>query len=179
MRFLPNVLIVGGFCLATLGAAGFDAQREPNAATYLVLGMIVLVVGGVWDRRMKRSTTETVDHGSSLAGFVTTVEAIRGKVVQLDDGKGTLHPDEIHSRIDHLMGEEFFDLTSRHEELIALVGFNAYAKAWDGIATAERLLARCWSMITDGFAEEGLEELPLARAAIDQAATEFAGLTKA
>jgi hypothetical protein len=179
MKFLPNVLIVGGFCLATLGSAGFDATREPNAATYFIAGLAILVVGGLWDRRMRHSPAEEADHGSSLAGFVATVESIRGKIVQLDDARGTLHPDEIHSRIDHLLGEEFFDLTSRNEELIKIVGFNDYAKAWDGVATAERLLARCWSMITDGFAEEGLEELPLARAAIDQAATEFAALRKA
>lgn len=178
MRFLPNILIVGGFCLATLGAAGFDSTREPNAATYFVLGMAILVVGGIWDRRLRHSPAEEADHGSSLAGFVAIVESIRGKIVQLDDGKGTLHPDEIHARIDHLLGEEFFDLTSRNEELIKLVGFKHYATAWDGVATAERLLARCWSMITDGFAEEGLEELPLARQAIDQAATEFVALRK-
>jgi hypothetical protein len=179
MRFLPNLVIVAGFCLGTLGAAGFDSTREPNAATYFVLGMAILVVGGFWERRLRRAPVAAGDHGSSLAGFVSAVEAIRGKIVQLDDGRGSLHPDEIHSRIDRLLGEEFFDLTSRNEELIALVGFNSYAKAWDGVATAERLLARCWSMITDGFADEGLEELPLARAAIDRAATEFAALGRA
>jgi len=179
MRFLPNLLIVVGFCLGTLGAAGFDAQPERGALAYLVVGMAMLVVGGVWERRMQSSRDGATDHASSLSGFMRAVDAIRDKVAQLDDAKGTLHPEEIRSRIDHLLGEELFDLTSRNEEVIALVGFNAYAKAWDGVATAERLLARCWSMITDGFAEEGLEELPLARAAIDQAATEFAQLSTA
>lgn len=178
MKILPNVLIVVGFCLGTLGAAGFAEPREPNAVLYLVLGVVILVVGGLWDRRMQKSPTEAGDHHSTLAGFVSAVQAIRDKVVELDKGRGSLDPDEIHHRIDELMRNEYFDLTSRSEELVALVGFNSYAKAWDGVATTERLLNRCWSMITDGSADEGLAELPIARENIETAATEFAALAR-
>jgi hypothetical protein len=176
MKILPNVVLVVGFCLATLGAAGFTQPREDNAMTFLVVGMAVLVVGGLWHRQVQKSSGEPTDHGPSLAGFVSAVEEIRKKVVELDDQKGSLHPDEIHHRIDLLMRNEYFDLTSRNEELVGLVGFNHYAEAWDGVATAERLLNRCWSMITDGFAEEGLAELPLAREHIEAAAARFVTL---
>jgi hypothetical protein len=177
MSVVPNVLVVVGFCLGTLGAAGFNQPREPYALALLGFGMILLVAGGLWGRHAKRSRAAAAE-GSSLAGFQASVEAIRDKVVELDRGRGTLAPREIHRRIDALLRDEYFDLTSRSDELIGLVGFNAYAKAWDGIATAERLLARCWSMITDDFPDEGLAELPLARESLDHAAGEFARLAR-
>jgi hypothetical protein len=72
------------------------------------------------------------------------------------------------------MAEQYFDLTTRNDELVQLIGFSDYARVWEGVATAERLLNRCWSMITDGHPEEGLEELPLARRSIEQAADRMA-----
>jgi len=174
---LPNVVIVVGFCAGSLGAAGFAEPREDYSLTLFVIGMALLVIGGLWGRRVRRSPSAGA-RGWSLASFLGAVEAIRDKVVELDDGRAQLAPDEIHQRIDDLLRDEYFDLTSRNDELIALVGFNAYAKAWDDVASAERLLARCWSMITDDFVEEGTSELPLARRHLDHAVAAFAGLAR-
>lgn len=177
MKILPNLLIVAGFCLGTLGAAGFDEPPEDYAVLYLVLGMIFLIAGGLAARSARRAPGEHVGGGSGVEGFLATIETIRDAVVKLDDGRATLSSAEIHGRIDDLLRDDYFDLTSRNEELIALLGFNNYAKVWDGVASAERLLARCWSMITDGHDEEGLSELPLARTHIEHAATQLATLT--
>lgn len=177
MSKLPNVVIVIGFCMGTLGAAGFASPREDYALTLLVVGMALLVIGGLWAHRARRSPAAAA-RGWSLAAFVAAVEGIRDKVVELDEGRGRLAPQEIHRRIDELLRDEYFDLTSRNNELIALVGFNAYATAWDDIASAERLLARCWSMITDDFADEGTEELPLAREHLDHAVVSFGELAR-
>ena len=51
----------------------------------------------------------------------------------------------------------------------ALLGFSKYAGIWDGVASAERLLSRAWSMATDGHLQEAIEELPRARAQIERA----------
>ncbi len=61
------------------------------------------------------------------------------------------------------------------DELIQLIGFNQYARIWDGVAVAERLLARAWSMYTDGHPDEAAQELPLARTALDNAVEAMRG----
>ena len=61
---------------------------------------------------------------------------------------------------------------------MGLLGFADYAAVWDGVAGCERRLSRCWSMITDGFPDEGLAELPGALARI-QTAAQAASLVQA
>ena len=68
-------------------------------------------------------------------------------------------------------------LTSKHEEIVSLVGFSAYARAWEGVATAERLLARAWSVATDGHLEEARGELPAAREWLEKACAAGLGNT--
>jgi len=185
MKYLPNILVVLGVCLGALGAAGFHtpyaadaelaAPREPYALALFLLGCASLGVGGVLTRRSRSSGAEGAGEGKhGKEAFARDIDAIRKLVVELDDDKRTLSPAEVHARIDQLMAEQYFDLTSKSDELVQLLGFSDYARVWDGIATAERLLNRCWSMITDGHPEEGFEELPLARRSIEQAAERMA-----
>jgi hypothetical protein len=98
-----------------------------------------------------------------------TADAKNGGAV----GASALERSALLARIDALFSGELFDLTSRHEEVAALLGFEKYARVWDGVAAAERRLARVWSLATDGHLEEALEELPGARQAIERACAEI------
>jgi len=101
------------------------------------------------------------------------VVSVRDEVVAIEEALDSSSPEEIHGRIDALLRGEFFDLTSAHADVLAVLGFDAFARIWDGVAGGERLLARAWSMLTDDAPAEGLAEVPLARAKLDQAVVAF------
>ena len=188
MKPLANLLLVLGVCTGALGASGFHtpyaAQAESDtlagekgALPLFALGLVLLGAGGVLLRAQRRALTAT-EGGADAESRVyrEEIDAIRTMVAKLDERKDELTPDELRARVGELLAEEYFDLTRKSDQLIALVGFSDYARVWDGVATAERLLARCWSMCTDGHPDEGKAELPLARAALDRAAEEAAKL---
>ena len=47
MKLLPNILIVVGFCVGTVGAAGFAEEIESKAWPLYVGGIVVVAVGAV------------------------------------------------------------------------------------------------------------------------------------
>ncbi len=174
MRFdldiVAKLIVVIAFCTGTVGAAGMSAPHEGAAPWLLGLGVVGVFVGGIWGRLLgRKSVGEAGDHEESRETLRRQLEAIREIVVDLDEKKAELTRDELTERIDRLIKNEYFDLTARNEELIKLLGFSEYARIWEGVATAERLLARVWSIATDGHLEEALEDLPNARRQLDRA----------
>ena len=141
-----------------------------------VLGLASLGAGGVLLRRVGRRGFAAAAHHEEKAAYRQEIQTLRSRVIELDDAKEALGAEDLRDRIGKLLAEEYFDLTSKSDDVIALLGFNDYAKVWEGVATAERLLARCWSMCTDGHPEEGRAELPHARASLEQAANAMASV---
>ncbi len=170
MKAIANLLVVIAFCAGTVGAAGMKAPPEAAAPWLLGVGVAGTLLGGIWVRTLSRSSRgEGGGHHETREEFRRQIEAIRDVVVDLDERKAHLTREELAGRIDSLIRNEYFDLTARHEELMKLVGFTAYARIWEGVATAERLLARVWSIATDGHREEAVEDLPAARRNLDRA----------
>ncbi len=170
MEIVAKLIVVIAFCTATVGAAGMSAPPEGAAPWLLGLGVVGIFVGGIWGRLLGRKAVgEVGDHDENREKLRRQLEAIRDIVVDLDEKKAELTSDELTERIDQLLKNEYFDLTSRHEELMKLLGFSEYARIWEKVATAERLLARVWSIATDGHLEEALEDLPNARRQLDRA----------
>jgi len=175
MKHLAMILVVLGVCVGALGASGFhrpmsgEGTRERNALTFFVIGVTSLGLGGFLVRRSRVSGADhhTVEAEKDAARV--SLEAILAIVADLDRDRETLSSQEIRDAIDRLMREEFFDLTSKADDLMLLFGFQDYARVWEGVATGERLLNRCWSLCTDGYDDEGLAELPLAHAALRSA----------
>ena len=176
MKTLANLLVVLGVCAGALGASGFhvpfgteDMEREPLALTIYAVGFVSLVVGGFLLRTERRAGA---DGEAAIAERQETLErmlAIQRVVVALDENRRRLAGRELQARITKLFAEDYFDLTSKNDQLITVLGTSAHARVWEGVATAERLLARAWSMCTDGHVDEGREELPHARRAFDAA----------
>lgn len=196
MKLLINALLVVGFCLGTVGAAGFQAPKgatsdpslgawsralrdtEENAKTMFVAGLAIVLVAGYMARARTRAEREA-EHGSGggLVGFLKErLESIRGEIVALDDAKESLTGNELRDRVEALLAGDYFDLGDRAEELAAALGFDDYARTWEGVATAERLLSRIWTMETDGFHDEAVLELPRARREIERAASAASSL---
>jgi len=185
--WLSNLLIVLGLCAGALGASGFDKPSDPEApepaastqrlAWPLFLGgLVFMAVGAVGARRKGRGGEGAAEQQGQRADVLARIERIRDEVIDLDEHKAELGAEDLRRRIDELMLGDYFDLTSANEELAALLGFTDYARVWDGIATAERMLSRCWSMTTDGYREQGIEELPYARENLVRAAEVMASL---
>ncbi len=172
MKALAQFLIVIGFCVAAIGAAGFDRTPEPEAIPLFAGGLVALAVGAVLGKRAaKASDVAALGSGPSEGLAIRSrIEGIRDMVIELDDQKAQLSSADLCARIDSLLRNEYFDLASQNDEIAKALGFSDYAKVWDGIAVAERLLARVWSIATDGFLEEALESLPDARRNLERAA---------
>ena len=179
MKLLANLVLVLGFCVGTVGAAGFAEPRESLALPLLAVGLAGVFAGGFLTRWARRAAVEDAAPGAGgrLGLFRDLLEKIRVGVEGLDREKESLPADDFRERIDRLLREEYFDLTSRNDELASLVGFAGYARVWEGVATAERLLARAWSMATDGYLAEARGEIPLAHEHLERSAKELAGIS--
>jgi len=177
MTIIVRILLVAGFCVATVGAAGFGKPTEELAWPLFGGGMVAIGLGGFLARSARAAAHEAGgEEGSWRRRLPADLATIRDLVVAIDEQKRELPPFELRERIDALLSREYFDLTSQNEEIAAELGFSDYARVWEGVATAERLLARTWSIATDGYVEEALEELPEARRQIEQAAEAAASL---
>lgn len=194
MKMLANLFIVLGFCLATLGAAGFQSRQagvddrgqevaarfaEPRAVTFFLLGLAVMGAGVAMIRQQKGRRKTGGQEGGGPEGrseVLAHLNEIRDEVVKLNAERASAPSHQTRDRIDALFIGPYFDLTSRNEELIELLGFADYARVWEGVASAERRLARCWTLCTDGQDEDGLAELPGAQEQIEKACSAMASL---
>jgi len=176
MTIPTRILIIAGFCAASLGAAGLGKHTGegpvPTSTAWIILccGGLALIMGGILLKLAKKTAGTAGDVDAvSRSVFTDLLEEIRREIHDLAESRADLSAEELTQHIDALLKEQYFDLTARHEELAELLGFSKYAGIWDGVAAAERLLARAWSMATDGHLEEAIEELPRARANIERA----------
>lgn len=190
MKAVVNLLFILGVVVATIGAAGFEApsdsqatarqarSTEPGAWALFASGLAVLALGAVVGRLVGRSPTATVG-SRTVRGrdeILVLLERIRDQVAALDEGRGALSGEQVRQDVHHLLNGDYFDLVAAREDLLAMVGFATFARVWDGVATAERLLARTWTLATDGHREEAVAELPRARSSLERACGEMAAI---
>ncbi len=170
MKSFSRILITAGFCLGTLGAAGLSDPPQARAGIFFGAGSAALLAGGLLALLAVRKTRQARRSAGAeeRQRVAQALESIRESIRAIESAAERMESADIHRRVDELIGGAFFELTSRHEELIQLLGFKTYARVWDGVAVAERLLNRCWSMLTDGWTDEALQELPRARAHIER-----------
>jgi hypothetical protein len=180
---LFKIIAVLAFCTATLGAAGLqdvDALTSwpsdgpaPRAFWPLVLvivGLVTLIVSGLAGRAKDPAAASDGDQAGEkrdryndlLGRVVAAVDELVHESLELDR-------QQLLDRIDSICEREFFELTSRHEEIASHLGFTGYAAVWDGVATAERYLARAWSLATDGHEQDAREILPVVQARLAHA----------
>ncbi len=170
---LYRIVLVLGFCLAAVGASGFADEVEPLAWPFFLGGLVATTAGGLLLRRETRKSAE----GEGTAGAASDAELARGlaeiaaEVARLDDEKDTVSQGEFCTRIDTLLTGPCFEIGGRNEDYARLLGPSTFAHIWEGFATAERLLARAWSMATDDHLAEARIELTRARGHIEHAAS--------
>ena len=170
---LLRILLVVGFCTATVGAAGFAEDIETAAPWMLVLGLLGVLIPGFLLKRKLRDAAHA-EHGAALGydalggelgELATRVESLAAERDDLDRAS-------LCTRVNELLHGPYFRIGSRNEDYMRALGNADYARLWDGFAVSERLLARAWSMATDGHLEEARQELPRAAQHARRAATE-------
>ncbi|MBC8403670.1 MAG: hypothetical protein H8E15_00465 [Planctomycetes bacterium] len=167
MIIIGNLLLILGVCLSTVGAAGFADTLEDLSLEMFSAGILLVIIGGLTVRRATRSSGAGTEHlAAALGDLQLKIQTIATRVSEIDEAKEILESVDFCKQIDDLLCGEYFELGARNEEFQQLLGFSKYSKVWSGIAVCERLLARAWSIATDGHFAEAKEELPLARAEI-------------
>ena len=163
MLLLLRLMMVAGFCAATLGAAGFAEDIEPAAPWLLALGLLAVLVPGTMLKRRLREAVEA-SHGTALGydALAGELGELATRVDSLAAERDDLDRASLCTRVNDLLHGPYFQLGSRNEDYIRALGNADYARLWDGFAVSERLLARAWSMATDGHLEEARQELPRA-----------------
>lgn len=195
-NFLPNLLMVLGFCVGSIGATGFHspadsangvapeggeapAAEQPGTESYawaLLLGGLALLGVGSFLARSAKGAADDEGKSGAVDAIRKELAEIQTLVAGLDDAKGSLENAELMSRIDDMRTGVLFDIGSRSDSFAARIGFDDYARIWGDFAACERLLNRSWSMAADGHGEESRAEIPLARAAISSAVETCASL---
>ncbi len=161
MKYIAQILFIGGFCLATVGGAGFADPIEPSAMMMFGVGLALCLIGGLYLRRAAHAEAhEQAVDGISEEGLVAAIEKITTEVQQLISDADGLDGKHLCNRIDDILKGSFFDVGSRNEDYIRVLGNSVYTRYWDGFAVSERLLARSWSMAADGAVPEARAELP-------------------
>lgn len=167
---LLRLAFLAGFCLATVGAAGFAQEREPQAVPFLAAGLAIVAATGV-AQRLRRGRAERAAGGGgvSRAGLAADLAEVLAAARRIEAEAAHLAPADLAARLDEL-SVRCAVIGNRNEEYQRLLGLRDYTAIWDGFATGERLLARAWSMSTDGYPNEARAELPRARAQFERAA---------
>lgn len=170
MLALANSILILGVCLGVIGAAGFTEPVQEGAYGFFAAGLVACTIGGLLLRRESRSRGDGNAHAAAAVGDLQQrVESIARRVGGIEASMAGLDAGSFAKQVDELLAGEYFELGSRSDDYIQLLGFGKFTRVWGGVAVAERLLARAWSMATDGFLDEAQEEIPLARAQLASA----------
>lgn len=170
MIALANTILILGVCLGVVGAAGFTDPVQDGAYAFFAAGIAACVAGGIMLRRATRAGGSGSSHAAAAVGDLQQrLQAIAARVGQLEGAMGGMDRSAFCEEVDDLLAGDYFELGSRSDEYMQLLGMGPYTQVWDGVAGAERLLARAWSIGTDGYLDEARAEIPLARGRLEAA----------
>jgi len=167
---LPTLILILGVCFGVVGAAGFTDPPQDGAYLAFAVGIGCCIAGGLMLRRAAAATGNGESHLAAAAGELSQrLEAIAGQVRDLESRMQQLPREGFCAEIDEILQGEYFELTRRNEQYTAQLGFSHYSQVWTGVAVGERLLARAWSIATDGHYDEAKTEIPQVRAQLQSA----------
>lgn len=133
----------------------------------LILGGAVLARRQIAaEQRGEGGATERVDFRATVQHALTVVDRLEEQLsdLQMDDDAP-----EARAAIDALMDERIGPMVDARGQLIARHGLASFAEYFGPFAGGERNLARTWSAITDGHAEEARASVAAARNGFEQA----------
>lgn len=167
MKTVAFALLAAGFLAAALVAV--QTPRNQVAWAHYAPALLLGVVGAALARRTRRrqSRAAATLHGNRQE-LGERLERIVTNARQLDREKASLHPLDVHPRIDALFRGDLEAFAAMRATIAHLHGLHAYAAVMNEFAAGERYLNRAWSASVDGYVDEVNEYLARARHQFEQ-----------
>jgi hypothetical protein len=162
MKLLGYLLITVGFLSGALAAS----QTKADKINWLwFIPCAALGVAGVVIVRMQlRSKAVLADFAAAKLGDVkNSITEIVTRIHLLEAENKSLHPNDVHRRIDELFPEQLALFVNARASLGQAFGLQAYAEVMSEFAAGERYLNRAWSASVDGYIDEVADALARAK----------------
>jgi len=162
VRLTGYVLITIGFLAGALASVQSEANKIEWA--WFVPAFLLGVVGVVLARVATRQASRNADAMSTnLSTLTRSIDRIVERIGQLNEEKSSMHPNDVHTRIDELFPEDLQAFAEARESIGHAYGLPAYARVMNEFAAGERYLDRVWSASVDCYIEDVMEYLERAR----------------
>lgn len=156
-----------GYLLLTLSAvaASVFAARTPVMTGPFAVFLLVMAVSVLILRRSPRpeKVAEQSSGESGVFDFTACLRDITGSLDRLVGAKEELTCEKIPRELDRLIEGPLFDFIQARSSLLAAHGFAPYARVMAEFTRGERTASRAWSAAVDGYLEEAISSLELAR----------------
>jgi len=122
---------------------------------------------------------ESRQEGALTANIGTLKESLDSlveKITRLDAEKESMHPNDVHGRIDELFPADLAAFVDARESIAHVHGLQAYANVMNEFAAGERYLNRVWSASVDCYIDDVHEYLGRAKEQFINAREVLAGL---
>ena len=159
--FLIALTFLGGSYFAVLPpdvlpVSADDAKRVPwgPVGGMLVLGAVGVALARIGGRQVTRQEGALTANMEILS---SSIERVVKNIAQLDEEKDSMHPYDLHGRIDELFREDLALFADSRESIGHVHGLQAYAEVMNHFAAGERYLNRVWSASVDCYIEDAHE----------------------
>ena len=171
-----------GYLLLTVSAvaASVSAASTPVLTGPFAVSLGVMVVSILILRRGQRPEKAAAQAGdaSSVFDFTACLRDITDNLDRLAGSKEELTCERIHRELDHLIEGPLFDFAQARDSLLATFGFASYARVIAEFTRGERAASRAWSAAVDGYLDEAIKSLELAREVFAGVSVILEGLKK-
>lgn len=168
MKTVGYLLITIGFLAGSLTAV----QTQANQINWnwflpaLILGAVGVAMAR-WGQQVQSRDAATLSDNVDVLAL--SLDRMVRNVTQLDQQKGSMHPYEVHGRIDQLFPEALSTFVEARESIAHVYGLPAYADVMNEFAAGERYLNRVWSASVDGYIDDVHEYLGRAKHQFEEA----------
>jgi hypothetical protein len=173
--------VIEGVRYAGLAVAMVGGARWPHPQWGVVLlGVLVLVLASVWQRRVEgvvlpELTTARGSMGVALDAAHDLPASLRALVERVRGDEG-LEGAALVTAIEDVLRGHVEAIAAAQDDVLRRRGFESWARLMGPTAVAERLLHRAWSAASDGHREEAERSLTEAVTHAEDAARAALGL---
>ena len=154
----------GYICLAVgfLAGAFVSSMTEENLIDWkwflpaFGLGFVGVVLAWLGRRQVTQDTTAST---GNLEALKSSLDQIVEKITRLDAEKASLHPYDVHTKLDQLFPSHLTTFVDARQSIVHVHGLQAYAAVMNEFAAGERYLNRVWSASVDCYIDDVQEYL--------------------